>query len=59
MGLIAALAWAEKGLFALETGTSGEAGSRRLRNPDLGCAFMRNRSWKMAVATPVLESVGG
>jgi hypothetical protein len=58
MGLIAALARVEKGLSAVETGTSGGAGSRRLRSPDLGCPFMRNRRWKMAIATRVLGNVG-
>jgi hypothetical protein len=56
--LIAALARGEKGLSAVETGSSGEAGGRRLRSPELGCPFMRNRKWKMAIATRVLGNVG-
>lgn len=59
MGLIAALARAKKALSAREVGFCGEAGRRRLRSPDLGCSFMRNRSWKMAIAARVVESVGG
>jgi len=36
MELIAAWARAEKALWALETGSSGEAGRRRLGSADLG-----------------------